>query len=178
MSSPLVELTVFARNPVTGKEMEDIVNEVRWRYDLDSQAISPFVRRFRTDRLLGPVIRKWGGTRMKSGYSLYEYLVITVMLQNTVVRRSVQMLQNLFEAYGRPVQFDGIRLWSFWGPEAINRTGEEDLRRLKVGFRARILKRQAAQFESREIDDAKLRGLISLASYPSMRCCCSCPGYT
>jgi 3-methyladenine DNA glycosylase/8-oxoguanine DNA glycosylase len=69
------------------------------------------------------------------------------------------MLQSLFEAYGRLVEFDGIKLWSFWGPKAINRTSEDELRRLKVGYRARILKRQAAQFASGEIDTAKLREL-------------------
>jgi 3-methyladenine DNA glycosylase/8-oxoguanine DNA glycosylase len=157
--SPLIELTVHGGSPLDGKVMEDIADEVRWRYDLDSREISSFVRKFRTDRLLGPVIRKWRGTRPKSGYSLYEYLVITVMLQNTVVRRSVQMLQNLFETYGRLIKFDGKRLWSFWRPEDIHCAGEEELRELKVGYRARTLKRQAAQFVSGEIDPREWRKL-------------------
>jgi len=139
--------------------MKAIADEVRWRYDLDSKEIVSFVDRFRSDRLLGPAVKKWRGTRPKSGYSLYEYLVITVMLQNTVVRRSVQMLQNLFEKYGRLVEFDGVRLRSFWEPRAIHLASEEELRRLKVGYRARTLKRQAAQFVSGEIDESELRGL-------------------
>jgi 3-methyladenine DNA glycosylase/8-oxoguanine DNA glycosylase len=156
---PLIELAVFGRNPFGEKTVEDIANEVRWRYDLDSRGIATFVRKFRSDRLLGPVIGKWRGTRPKSGYSLYEYLVITVMLQNTVVRRSVQMLQSLFETYGQLVEFDGMRLWSFWRPEAIHQASEQELRRLKVGYRARTLKRQAAQFVSGEINQAELSRL-------------------
>jgi hypothetical protein len=54
--------------------------------------------------------------RASSGVSLYEFLVITVMLQNTVVRRSVSMLQALFERYGTRVTFGGRTLWAFWDP--------------------------------------------------------------
>jgi 3-methyladenine DNA glycosylase/8-oxoguanine DNA glycosylase len=156
---PLVELAIFGRNPLGEKTAEEIANEVRWRYDLDSQGVAKFVRKFRSDGLLGPVIKRWRGTRPKSGYSLYEYLVITVMLQNTMVRRSVHMLQSLLETYGQRVEFDGMKLWSFWRPDAIHQASEEELRRLRVGYRARTLRRQAAQFVSGDIDQAELSRL-------------------
>jgi len=45
---------------------------------------------------------------MRPGHenSLYEYLIIGVVLQNTVVKRSIQMLQNLFENFGIKIEFD------------------------------------------------------------------------
>ncbi len=159
VDTPLVELAVHCKNRPSLDVVQGIADEVRWRYDLDSKEIASFVDRFRSDRRLGLAIKKWRGTRPKSGYSLYEYLVITVTLQNTVVRRSVHMLQSLFERYGRLVEFDGVRLWSFWEPRAIHLASEGELRRLKVGYRARTLKRQAAQFVSGEIDESELRGL-------------------
>jgi len=159
VNRPLIELTVHGTSPITEGTLEEITNEVRWRYDLDSRGVALFVRKFSGDRLLGPVIKKWKGTRPKSGYSLYEYLVITIMLQNTVVRRSVKMLQSLFESYGRLVEFEGKRLWSFWGPESIRQASEQELRGLKIGYRAKTLKRQAAQFVSGEVDQTKLRRL-------------------
>jgi 3-methyladenine DNA glycosylase/8-oxoguanine DNA glycosylase len=95
--------------------------------------------------------------RLKSGSSLYEYLVITVMLQNTIVRRSVSMLQALFERYGREVVFDGRSLWTFWDPERIHKASEPELRALKLGYRARTLKRQAERFLTGAFNETELR---------------------
>jgi len=45
--------------------------------------------------------------------SLHEYIVIAIVLQNATVRRSVQMLQALFERYGTQLQFDDRVLYGF-----------------------------------------------------------------
>jgi len=45
--------------------------------------------------------------------SLYDYLIIAIVLQNAVIRRSVQMLQFLFEAYGASLAFDDRELSCF-----------------------------------------------------------------
>jgi 3-methyladenine DNA glycosylase/8-oxoguanine DNA glycosylase len=81
------------------------------------------------------------------------------MLQNTVVRRSVSMLQALFEKYGQKVSFDGHDLWTFWDPERIHAASEDDLRALKLGYRAKTLKRQAEQFIEGKIDENRLRDI-------------------
>jgi 3-methyladenine DNA glycosylase/8-oxoguanine DNA glycosylase len=152
-------MTVYARREPSPDVVASIAEEIRWRFDLDSTGAPEFIRRFRRDPYVGPPIRRRPGMRMANSLSLYEYLVITVLLQNTVVRRSVSMLQALYERFGQRIEFDGQRLWAFWDPEAIQETSEDDLRALKVGYRARTLKRQAEQFVAGEIDEAKLRNL-------------------
>ena len=154
---PRIKATIFARKKTPQFTLNEILDEVRWRFDLDSTGIPRFVKRFSTDKHLGPAIRRHLGMRLKSGSSLYEYLVITVMLQNTVVRRSVTMLQALFGKYGKKLLFDGKSLWAFWDPESIHDTSEAQLRSLKLGYRAKTLKRQAEQFVRGEIDDKELR---------------------
>jgi 3-methyladenine DNA glycosylase/8-oxoguanine DNA glycosylase len=154
---PRIKANVFAKQKPSPSTFQEILSEVRWRFDLDSAGVPRFVDRFRKDQYLGPAIRHHPGMRLKSGYSLYEYLVITVMLQNTVVRRSVSMLQALFERYGQKVSFDGHSLWAFWDPEKIRMTSEEELRALKLGYRAKTLKRQAEQFVKGRINDSDLR---------------------
>lgn len=124
--------------------MEDLKAEIRWRLDFESLGVPEFVRRFRHDRFVGPAIRRRPGMRPADTFSPYEYLVVTVLLQNTVVRRSVRMLQALYERYGHRVAFDGRQLWAFWDPEVIHRASERELQALKVGYRATMLKRQAA----------------------------------
>jgi DNA-3-methyladenine glycosylase II len=157
IEQPKVELTIFAEEKPSEPTIKEIAQEVRWRFDMDSVGVPEFVYRFRQDEYLGPAIRRRPGMRPKSGCSLYEYLVVTVMLQNTVVRRSVAMLQALFERFGRLVSFDGQRLWAFWDPRSVHQALEEELRALKLGYPARILKRQAEQFVRGEVDELELR---------------------
>jgi len=159
IDEPQIRLTVFSSRALKPRVFSKIVREVTRRYDLDSTAIAEFVQRYSTDKILGHVIERWRGMRPKSGYSLYEYLVITVMLQNTVVKRSVAMLHSLFEHYGRLAEFDEHELWAFWEAKAIERTSEKELRALRVGYRAKILKRQANQLVRRHIDEGRLWGL-------------------
>lgn len=156
-TQPRVEMTVFAREALSAHRIKELVDEVRWRLDMDSLGVPKFVCRFKKDRYLGSAILRRLGMRPRSGNSLYEYMVITVMLQNTMVRRSVSMLQALFEQYGELVSFDEQHLWGFWDPESIYRAGEEELRALKLGYRAKTLKRQGEPFVRGDIDELALR---------------------
>ena len=158
-TGPHVRLTIYSNRSVTQSVVDGIGREIADRFDLASAAIPAFVRKYRHDRLLGPVIRRRPGMRASSGVSLYEFLVITVMLQNTVVRRSVSMLQALFGRYGRRVAFDGRTLWAFWDPQHIAAVSEDELRRLRLGYRAKTLKRQADHFAAGQIDEAAWRAL-------------------
>ena len=47
------------------------------------------------------VLARWRGVHPSTYSSLYEYLVISTLLQNATVRRTVQMAENLFGQYGR-----------------------------------------------------------------------------
>jgi 3-methyladenine DNA glycosylase/8-oxoguanine DNA glycosylase len=90
--------------------------------------------------------------------SLYEYLVIAIVLQNATVRRSVQMLQGLFERYGSPLRFDGKELYGFWEADTLAGATETELRALKVGYRARSLLRVSEAVARGDIDERALRG--------------------
>lgn len=89
--------------------------------------------------------------------SLYETLIIYIVLQNATVRRSVQMLENLFKKFGEKVRFDKKILSIFWEPSKMARSSEKKLRELKVGYRARFLMKITQQFVNKEIDEFTLR---------------------
>ena len=89
--------------------------------------------------------------------SLYEYLVIAIVLQNATVRRSVQMLQALFEGYGTLLRFDRRELYGFWEPATLAGTTEQELRALKVGYRARRLLEVSAAIAGGQVDQGALR---------------------
>lgn len=127
-------------------------NRCNLRLDLGA-----FYARFQADPQLGPALARWPGMRPSAFASLYEYLIIAIVLQNATVRRSVQMMQALFEAYGTPLAYDGQSLYCFWEPRALDGIGEEDLRRLRVGYRARSIRRVTDTFAQGAIDEPALR---------------------
>jgi len=156
IDKPMIKLTFFSGAPLTKKEMDAIVKEIRWRFDLDSDLLE-FSKRFERDNLLGPVLQKWRGMRVSCGNSLYELLVISILLQNATVRRTVQMMEALLEKYGTKVWFGGKELYAFWEPKRLHRTTERELRELKVGYRAKYLKKVSEDFVKRVVDEFKLR---------------------
>jgi 3-methyladenine DNA glycosylase/8-oxoguanine DNA glycosylase len=156
VDNPMIRLTFFSEAPLTKKEIDTIVKEIRWRFDLDDD-LSEFSKRFERDNLLGPVLKKWRGMHVSCANSLYELLVISIVLQNATVRRTVQMIEALLSKYGPKVRFDGKELYAFWKPEQLYKATEEELRALKVGYRAKYLKRTSEDFAKGVVDEFKLR---------------------
>jgi 3-methyladenine DNA glycosylase/8-oxoguanine DNA glycosylase len=157
-AKPALELAIFSDKPLGTSLRDEAARELRWRFDLDAN-LGEFCSRFRSDDVLGPVIRRWKGMRVSSAYSVYEFLVITIVLQNVTVRRSTQMLRALLERYGTQVRFDGKVLYGFWRPGALHAATEEELRALKVGYRAKSLKRVAEAFATGEFDPVAIRAM-------------------
>ncbi len=119
--------------------------------------MSDFYKTFGQDPILGAIIKRWCGMRPGHPSSLYEYLIIGVVLQNATVRRSIQMFQALLENYGTILEFDGKELWCFWEPGALHHITEEELRALKVGYRAKSIKKIDDYFIQGTIDELELR---------------------
>lgn len=153
---PKIKIDVFHQNPLNDQFLESLINEVRYRYNLDFD-LTDFYQKFKKDRALGPVIKRLRGMRPGHQNSLYEYLIIGIVLQNATVRRSISMLQTLFENYGRLLEYDGKNLWCFWKPGGLKRAREEDLRTLKLGYRAKSIKRIDDYSAQGKIDELHLR---------------------
>ena len=103
MTNP--RLSIWSQEELARAFVDGLVAELVYRYNLHLD-LTKFNRRFRDDPQLGPIIRKWRGMRPFSAGSLYEYLIIAIMLQNCTVRRSVNMLQALYEKYGTALVYD------------------------------------------------------------------------
>lgn len=158
---PLVQAAVYSDRLISDKLIDDdflsrLKQEIIYRYNLNLD-LTEFCQLFSGDKILGPVIKRWRGMRPGHQSSLYEYLIIGILLQNCTVRRSIQMMQALFEKYGTQLEFDGKKLWCFWEPGALAKVSEEELRSLKIGYRAKFIKKIDEQFGRGEIDEMKLR---------------------
>jgi len=153
---PTVKLTIYSKKELSDNEIEEIIKEVNWRYGFDED-ISEFFIKFKNDRFLKPVFKRLKGMRNNCANSLYELLIISIVLQNATVRRTVQMMNNLFNAYGTKLRFDNKLLFAYWSPTDIMETSEEELRSLKVGYRAKMIKLVSEAFAKGEIDESKIR---------------------
>ena len=153
---PGISLSIYSEEKLDQNFLNGLADEINYRYSLQLD-LTEFNQRFRDDPQLGPIIDKWRGMRPLNCSSLYEYLIIAIVLQNATVRRSVNMMQALFENYGTLLSYDGKDLYCFWEPATVDRATEQELRDLKVGYRAKPIKRVTEAFASNEIDEFALR---------------------
>jgi len=150
-----IKVVIYSQKPLSRGFIDDLIPELMWRFNID-QDISGFCDKFK-DENMRLIIKKWKGMKPIASNSIYETLIIYIILQNATVRRSVQMLENLFNKFGKKVQFDNKILSTFWESEAMAKSSEEELRELKVGYRAKTLMNLTKQFANKEIDEFELR---------------------
>ncbi len=159
ISNPLIDIGVFANKNLPKSFVDSLIKEIKYLYNLELD-LADFYKTFKNDRVLGPIIKRWRGMRPGQPSSLYEYLIIGFVLQNATVRRSMQMFQALLEKYGTPLEYDGKRLWCFWTAGELHkqRVTEAQLESLKVGYRAKFIKKVDERFARGKIDEQLLRG--------------------
>jgi 3-methyladenine DNA glycosylase/8-oxoguanine DNA glycosylase len=63
----------------------------------------------------------------------------------------------LLENYGSQLEYDSKKLWCFWNPGDLMKITEEELRALKLGYRAKFIKRIDEQFARGLINEMDLR---------------------
>jgi len=156
MENPKIITEVYYQAPSDDAFLKSLTHEVRYRYNLDLD-LSDFYSAFSKDQVLGPIIERWRGMRPGHPSSLYEYLIIGIVLQNATVRRSISMFQALLENYGKLLEFDEKKLYCFWKPGGLQHITEDELRALKIGYRARFIKKIDDQFAQCLIDEHELR---------------------
>jgi len=155
-SKPKIQVDIFFTKKLDKAFIKSLSDEIEYRFNLRLKP-DGFYSQFKNDKVLGPIIERWEGMRPGHPSSLYEYLIIGIVLQNATVRRSMQMFQTLLEKYGRLLEYDGKKLWCFWKPGGLKKASEEELRSLKVGYRAKSIKRIDDHFINKEIDEFELR---------------------
>ncbi len=156
LSNPLVEIKIYAKDKLSPDFVGSLIEEIKYLFNLNLD-LSDFYKTFRKDKILAPILKKWRGMRPGHPSSLYEYLIIGVVLQNAPVRRSIQMFKALLENYGTPLEFDGKELRCFWSPGRLQSVSENDLRALKLGYRAKSIKKISDYFVQGSVDERKLR---------------------
>ena len=155
---PKIKVSVFYDKGVSDKEIENIKQEIIWRFDLNAD-LKEFNKLAKNDKRFYPIFKKWLGMRNSSSEDLYGLLIVAVVLQNATVRRTVQMMNALLDNYGTKLKFDGKEIFAIWLPENLKTVSEQDLRDLKIGYRAKFIKRLSQDFAEGKIEEQMLRVL-------------------
>src|SRR3990167_7984141 len=156
VNKPRIDVSIHYNKILSQKFIDFLVDEIKYRYNLELE-LSDFYKKFEEDKVFKPIIEKLYGMRPGHPSSLYEYLIIGIVLQNATVKRSVQMFRALLENYGTKLEYDGKELWCFWKGGSLTNVTEQELRNLKVGYRAKSIKKIDDYFAQGLMDEMILR---------------------
>lgn len=156
INKPKIKITVFSTSKLSKKLTQLLVEDLIFRYHFNED-LSEFYRKFKKDPLLISVFKKMKGTHGRSFESLYEMIMISIVLQNAVVRRTVQMMNTLLKKYGQKIRFNNKKIYLIWSPLKLARVSEQELKDLKVGYRAKMFIEISKQFVRGGVDEYELR---------------------
>lgn len=155
---PSILLSVYSYENISDNICKKIISEIQWRFGLNED-LKDFYHKYSSDSILGPIIKRNMGMRVKTQQSLYEFIIVSFVLQNATVRRSVQMMDNLLERYGTKTKIDNIELYLPWKVSDLNNVTEDELKELKVGYRAKSILRATEVGNSSYFREETLRRL-------------------
>ena len=155
-TKPEVEIDILCGEKLSTTYLERLKQELILRYNLHLN-LNEFYRAVKNEPALVNALKRFRGLRPMCSGSLYEYLIIAIVLQNATVRRSIYMMQVLFERWGKQLEFDGQKFWCFWQPRVLATADEQELRSLKMGYRAKSLIEVSISFAEGKLNEAELR---------------------
>jgi 3-methyladenine DNA glycosylase/8-oxoguanine DNA glycosylase len=156
VNKPKVKMEIYSKSKLDAKEKRELLKELNWRFCFDEN-ISDFIKLAKKNKIIKKTFENVYGMRECSLNSIYELLVISLVLQNTNVKRTRTMLRNLLEKYGTKVKFDNKELFVFFKPERIAKAREKELWGCKLGYRAPYIKSISQSFANKKIDELELK---------------------
>ncbi|GHU57360.1 hypothetical protein FACS189411_10820 [Bacteroidia bacterium] len=148
---------IFSDTKLSDEYINSLITEIDFRFSL-TKDYSEFYDKFKSDKFLSSIIERNCGKHISSIYSLYQNLIISTFLQNATIQRTISMCENMMSRYGSTVNFDGVQMYAFWDIKDFN-PEEEDLKKMKVGYRDKNIIRINNYFKENGISDIPLRDL-------------------
>jgi 3-methyladenine DNA glycosylase/8-oxoguanine DNA glycosylase len=147
--------TVYEKGPWSDKICDRLLKQINMAYGL-SEDISPFLRAADREPLLNKAVKNLRGMRISCPENIFEIAIVSLLLQNTTVNRTEQMMFSLLDRYGKLVEFDGVTLRCFFSPKDMLKVTEEELReKCRLGYRAKYLPEFAKYFSAAKNDNLR-----------------------
>jgi 3-methyladenine DNA glycosylase/8-oxoguanine DNA glycosylase len=140
IEAPHLELTIFAVEPLTLPQVNEVRERVAWHLSLDDD-LRPFYTLAADDPVLSASIEHNVGGKGKHAYSLFDGVIDVILFQNTAFRRAYAMRANLGAAFGDRFVAGGRVYHASPTPEQLAAAPLETIRATtKVGYRDRYVK--------------------------------------
>jgi DNA-3-methyladenine glycosylase II len=127
-------LSVAFAGPDTPAVRAAVTAEVRWLLGLDAD-LTAFYAAVRTDRVLGPLARRFRGLRPSVAPDPFEMLVGAISAQQVNLAFAFATRARLVRALGEPMAFDGVTVHAFPEPAAVAAASVEALRAMQFSTR-------------------------------------------
>ena len=79
IEEPEIDVTVFSKHKLPKDFIDTLIPQIKWRFNFE-QDILEFCRKFHNDKMIGPIIQKWRGMKPIAANSLYETIIIYLVL--------------------------------------------------------------------------------------------------
>lgn len=133
-----LNLTVYSNITISDENKEKIINRVIRSYGLHEK--SDVRNKKNYPKKLKQLIKKFNGMRISCPESLYEMSIISLVLQNATINRTIQMFSNLLDNYGKIIKFDEKILKVFFSPAEMLNVSEEELKEVcRLGYRKKYI---------------------------------------
>lgn len=152
-----ISISLFSNKTIGIQDFREIISELDYRFSLSMEYIN-FYQKYSTDKFLRNSIKRIKGKHISTNYSLYHHLIVSIFLQNTTIKRTISMCESVLEKYGTKIHFANIELVAMWEPKDFKAT-EEDLRNLKLGYRAKSILKVTDFFTKNNLNENLLRYL-------------------
>ena len=140
-----------------------------FRFDDD---LSQIQQEINHDWRVAEMVRQYPGLRVLR-QEPWECLVAYICSANSNIQRIHQVMENIAQAFGNPIELDGQSRYSFPPPAQLVEAGEMELRRLGLGFRAPYVDRATREVVGGELD---LNALVRMPYMPAKERLMQCYG--
>ena len=134
---------------------EETAHLARSYFRLDDD-LAAIYRHIGEDRRVARAIHRFRGLRILR-QEPWECLVSFIISAYSNIRRISGHVEQLSEAYGEPVSMEGHRRHTFPSPARLAEAGEQDFRRMGLGYRTKFLARLSRHLLERELELTDLR---------------------
>ena len=139
----------------TGYETDVVASQLRDYFSLGFD-LSDVHSTLSRDSYLRAIIDRYRGMRVLR-QDPWETTLSFLCAQNSNVQRITRNIEDMCRSFGRAMSFGGHTRHTYPTPEALARAGEQALRDLGLGYRARYIVSAAEKVARGEIDLATLR---------------------
>ena len=110
-----------------------------------NEDLKPLYRLMAKNNTLKPLARRLRGMREGWGNDIFPSLTLAVLLQMAPIKRSQAMWDCVIRSFGATIKFDNKQILLWPNEETIASAKISELKKCKLGYRAKNLKRLAQQ---------------------------------